>query len=102
MEDRTDGIPDRIREWRRRRGLTQEELAERSGLSLAVIKKIEQGGTGRMETYHQLAKALGVRTVAFVAPASPEPTEEEGDAAVLQSGSAESPCTERPTVTSPT
>jgi transcriptional regulator with XRE-family HTH domain len=68
-------IPDRIRELRRRRGMTQEELAEQAGLSLAVVKKIEQGGSARMETYHQLARALGVKTVWFAAPSSPEPIE---------------------------
>jgi transcriptional regulator with XRE-family HTH domain len=63
--------------------LTQEELAEASGLSPAVIRKIEQGGTGRMETYHQLARALGVQTVWFVTPGSPEPTEATVDDVVL-------------------
>lgn len=76
-------ISDRVRELRRRRGMTQEELAERSGLSVAVVKKIEQGGTARMETYHKLAKALGVRTVWFVAPSAPEPVEVAVDDAAL-------------------
>lgn len=81
MEEGT--ISDRVRDLRRSRGLTQEELAERSGLSVAVIKKIEQGGTARMETYHRLARALGVRTVWFVAPSSPEPVEATVDETVL-------------------
>lgn len=76
-------ISDRVRELRRRRGMTQENLAERSGLSLAVIKKIEQGGSARMETYHQIARALGVNTIMFVAPNSPEPVEQNLDDAVL-------------------
>lgn len=63
--------------------MTQEELAERSGLSLAVVKKIEQGGTARMETYHKLARALKVRTVWFVSASSPEPTEAVVDDMVL-------------------
>ncbi|GAA4239003.1 hypothetical protein GCM10022254_57310 [Actinomadura meridiana] len=63
--------------------MTQEELAERAGLSLAVIKKLEQGGTCRMETYHQLARALGVTTVWFVAASSPEPKEAAVDEMVL-------------------
>ncbi|WP_131739351.1 helix-turn-helix domain-containing protein [Actinomadura roseirufa] len=77
------GISDRVRELRTRRGLTQEELAERAGLSLAVVKKLEQGGTCRMETYHQLARALGVTTVWFVSAGSPEPTEANVDDVVL-------------------
>lgn len=76
-------ISDRVRELRRRRGMTQEELAERAGLSLAVIKKLEQGGTCRMETYHQLARALGVTTVWFASAGSPEPTEATVDDVVL-------------------
>lgn len=76
-------ISDRVRELRRRRGMTQEELAERAALSLAVIKKLEQGGTCRMETYHQLARALGVTTVWLVSAGSPEPTEATVDEVVL-------------------
>ncbi|MEU4703331.1 helix-turn-helix domain-containing protein [Nonomuraea dietziae] len=64
---------DRIRDLRKRRGMTQEELAEASGLSVAVVKKIEQGGTARMETYHALATALDVVTMTFVAAGPPEP-----------------------------
>ncbi|MFF2374760.1 helix-turn-helix domain-containing protein [Streptomyces xiamenensis] len=62
MPHLTDNPADRLRELRRRRGLTQEQLAERAALSLAVIKKLERGGAGRLETYHALARALGVRT----------------------------------------
>ncbi|GAA4226157.1 hypothetical protein GCM10022254_10260 [Actinomadura meridiana] len=76
-------ISDRVRNLRMRRGMTQEELADRSGLSIAVIRKLEQGGTCRMETYHQLARALGVRTVWFVSPSSPEPREAAVDDMVL-------------------
>lgn len=53
---------ERLKATRLRRGLTQEALAERAGLSVGVIKKLERGGTGRLETYHALARALHVRT----------------------------------------
>lgn len=76
-------ISDRVRELRRRRGMTQEELAERAGLGLTVVKKIERGGTARMETYHQLARALGVTTVWFISASSPEPAEASIDDMVL-------------------
>lgn len=72
-------IADRIRELRRRRGMTQEELAEASNVSTGVIKKLEQGGNARMETLHQIARALGVVTVTFSAPNSPEPQDESAD-----------------------
>lgn len=75
MEENSMIISDRLRELRRRRGLTQEDLAERAKLSLSVVKKIEGGRSARMETYHQLARALGVQTMVFVAPTTvaPEP-----------------------------
>lgn len=67
-------IGNRISELRRRRGLTQEALADKAGLSIAVIKKVEQGRGGcRIETYHAIARALNVITLAFVAPQAPEP-----------------------------
>ncbi|AUH43053.1 helix-turn-helix domain-containing protein [Streptomyces sp. CMB-StM0423] len=61
----------RLRGFRRRRGLTQEQLAEAAGLSPGVVKKIERGGTARVETYHALARALRVRTSALFEPAGP-------------------------------
>lgn len=73
----------RLRELRKRRGLTQEELAEQAGLSVPVIKKIEQGGSARMETYRAIAKVLGVQTVWFVASGPPRPVPETGDDTVL-------------------
>ncbi|GAB3661685.1 hypothetical protein GCM10027589_24160 [Actinocorallia lasiicapitis] len=83
MNEGISGIGDRVRELRRRRGLTQEELADVAGLSVAVVKKIEQGGSARMETYHQLARALNVTTVWFGAAASPAPVEPARDELVL-------------------
>jgi transcriptional regulator with XRE-family HTH domain len=38
-----DRLGDRVRELRRGRGLTLEELAERSGVSRAMISKVERG-----------------------------------------------------------
>ncbi|MFI0424269.1 helix-turn-helix domain-containing protein [Spongiactinospora sp. 9N601] len=82
-DDRTREPGARLRELRFRRGFTQEGLAEAAGLSVQCIKKIEQGGSARMETYHRIAKALGVRTVWFVAPGSPEPVAETENVALL-------------------
>lgn len=70
---------DRLKEARRRRGLTQEALAERANLSVGVIKKLERGGTGRLETYHVLARALKVRTSALLEPAGPHETRRSDD-----------------------
>ncbi|WP_308251283.1 helix-turn-helix transcriptional regulator [Streptomonospora nanhaiensis] len=63
----------RLRELRRLRGLTQERLAELAGVSPGVVKKIESGGAARIETYHTLARALGVRTSRLFEPAGPQP-----------------------------
>lgn len=62
---------DRLRELRRARGLTQEGLAERAGLSLAVVKKVERGGDARLSTYHALARALRVTTSTLFDSAGP-------------------------------
>lgn len=79
MADRAMG--NRVVELRRRRGMTQEELAETAGLHVNVIKKIENGGTARMESYHAIARALGVVTMTFVLPSTvaPEPADARDD-----------------------
>lgn len=83
MHDATTEPGARLRELRKRRGLTQEALADQAGLSVPVIKKIEQGGSARMETLRAIAKVLGVTTVWFVAAAAPTPTPDTGDDIVL-------------------
>lgn len=65
---------ERLKAARLSRGLTQEALAERAGLSLGVIKKLERGGTGRLETYHALARALNTRTSELLEPGGPHKT----------------------------
>lgn len=46
---------------RRRLGLTQEGLAERAGISVDMISKVEVGATGaRFPMIERLAEALGV------------------------------------------
>ncbi|WP_442785477.1 helix-turn-helix domain-containing protein [Actinacidiphila sp. DG2A-62] len=78
--DDAAAIPgERLRATRLRRGLTQEALAELAGLSLGVVKKLERGGTGRLETYHALARALRVRTSDLLEPTVPHQTR-RGDA----------------------
>jgi transcriptional regulator with XRE-family HTH domain len=71
---------DRIRDIRKRRGLTQRALAESSGVSLSLIKKLEQGAYGnvRLETLHQLAVTLRVPTTALATqPDAEEPERED-------------------------
>jgi transcriptional regulator with XRE-family HTH domain len=63
-------LGDRVREARKLRGLTQRELAAASGLSVSLVRKLEQGDYGglRLETAHRLAVALGVTTSALISP----------------------------------
>ncbi|MBN6050763.1 helix-turn-helix domain-containing protein [Nonomuraea sp. RK-328] len=83
MKDASTEPGARLRELRKRRGLTQEDLAELAGVSLPTIKKIEQGGSARMETYRQIAKVFNVTTVWFVSAGPPRPTVDTGDDTVL-------------------
>ncbi|WP_042440871.1 helix-turn-helix domain-containing protein, partial [Streptacidiphilus albus] len=66
-------LADNIRRYRRRAGLSQEELAHAAGVSPGTVRKVEQGGTVRMETLHALARALRVTTGALMASDAPEP-----------------------------
>jgi transcriptional regulator with XRE-family HTH domain len=63
-------LGDRVREARKRRGLTQRELATASGVSVSLVRKLEQGDYGglRLETAHRLAVALDVTTSALISP----------------------------------
>ncbi|GAB3825578.1 helix-turn-helix domain-containing protein [Hymenobacter jeollabukensis] len=69
---------DRILTIRKSRGLSQEMLAEQSGVSLRTIQRVEQGDTvPRGHTLQALAAALGVTLEAFrdapaAMPAAPE------------------------------
>lgn len=50
-----------IKETRRARGMRREELAYKSGLSLATVSKLEQGRyEPRIDTLRKLAAVLGV------------------------------------------
>ncbi|MGW6457669.1 helix-turn-helix domain-containing protein [Streptomyces sp. NPDC055078] len=54
-----------VKDIRKRRGLTQRGLSEASGVSLSIIRKLEQGEreTARLETLRKLATALRVPTM---------------------------------------
>lgn len=52
---------DRLRESRKRAGLTQRDLAARTGVGLATIRRVEQEAMEpRMGTTRKIAAALGV------------------------------------------
>ena len=50
----------RLREWRQRRLLTQEDLAKRAGVGVQTIIRIEGGQGARISTLRKLAEALDV------------------------------------------
>jgi transcriptional regulator with XRE-family HTH domain len=60
VEDNSIGL--RLRRLRRDNALTQEELAEEAGVSVAIVQKLEQGrrGSARTVTLIALANALDV------------------------------------------
>ncbi|MGA8114760.1 MAG: helix-turn-helix domain-containing protein [Actinocatenispora sp.] len=67
-------VGDRLRQVRKRRGLTQRELARRSGVSLSLVRKLEQGERAdtRLETVRRFAVTLGVPTTQLMAGPPPD------------------------------
>ncbi len=63
------GMADRLREVRKRRGLTQRDLARLSAVSVSLIRKIEQENYGGIGTValRKLAVALDVPTTTLLA-----------------------------------
>lgn len=61
-------IGDRIRDVRKRRGLSQRELAELSAVSISLIRKLEQSERedARLETLRKVATALRVPTTTLL------------------------------------
>lgn len=71
MAERDLRLGERLAQLRRRRGMTQEALAERSGVSVSVIRKLERGerDSAGLSTLRKLASALGVPTMELFTPA---------------------------------
>lgn len=60
-----ENIGERIRELRKRRGMTQKELAESSGLSVTSIQGYEYGKfTPKIQQLERIAAALGIESIA--------------------------------------
>jgi transcriptional regulator with XRE-family HTH domain len=78
VSDDGHGLGERVARLRRRRGLTQEELAERAGVSVELVRKLEQGRRRSvlLGTVQCLASALDVQTaVLFDAPSPTDPSD---------------------------
>lgn len=67
-EEADTHIGARVKEVRKRRGMSQRDLSDASGVSLSLIRKVEQGEKNqvRLETAHRLARALDVPTSRLV------------------------------------
>ena len=66
-EPQRQRIGQRIAQLRKERGLTQQELAERTGMQQGNIARIEAGKySARFDTLQTIAEAMGL-TVDFVA-----------------------------------
>lgn len=52
-------IAENMKDLRLEKGLTQEGLSERSGVSLSSLRKFEQKGMLSLESFFKLAMALG-------------------------------------------
>ncbi|MEK2475276.1 helix-turn-helix transcriptional regulator [Streptomyces noursei] len=86
----------RVKEVRKRRGLTQTELAKASGVSISTIRKLEQGEreTARLETLRKLAQALRVPTMRLAG----EPRKDDASAETVDRWRAVREALERPPV----
>lgn len=62
-----------LRHWRIQRTLMQRELAERAGIDLRSIQRLEAGGRAGLDTVRQIARALQVEPGDLMAQ---PPTEE--------------------------
>ena len=69
MKDLRPVIGGRLRELRRGQGLSQERLAERSGLHWTYISDLERGQqTPTVDVMNRLARGLGVTLAKFFEP----------------------------------
>lgn len=60
----------RLRELRERAVLTQEDLAQRSGVAVVTISRVEGGQGARISTIRKLAGALNTAPEELVKPVS--------------------------------
>ena len=62
MSDLADGFGRRLCEVRKRRGISQEKLAELAGLHRTYVSSVERGGRNiSLLNIESLARALGVK-----------------------------------------
>ena len=70
--ERTNGVPvPQLARLRKRAGLSQQTLADRAGLSIQTISRLERGANARYVTITLLAEALQVPPARLIRPSSP-------------------------------
>ena len=61
MSEQNNVIAQRIKDARKKAGMTQQELADSSGISFSVISQYENGRRNpKIETLSKIAKAIGI------------------------------------------
>ncbi|MBH1936598.1 helix-turn-helix transcriptional regulator [Streptomyces sp. AV19] len=73
MAAETSEVRWNVKKYRRAMGMSQEALADASGLSVKTVQKVEQGGHVLTETPHAVARGLGVPTSELFAAGVPAP-----------------------------
>jgi transcriptional regulator with XRE-family HTH domain len=67
-----DDLADNLKTMRSERGLTQERLAEDTGLSVAYISLLERSArTAPLATVERIANAIGIAPHLLLIPAAP-------------------------------
>src|SRR3546814_19218663 len=74
MSEELRQVGARLRDVRRERGLTLDELASRSGMSMSTLSRLESGKRqASLEMLLLLTRQLGLRIADIVQPATPDP-----------------------------
>ena len=53
-------VGEHLRTWRKLRGLTAAEVADRAGLAVTTVQRLENGKGATLENVLRVARALGV------------------------------------------
>lgn len=68
-------LGENVKNYRRLKGWTQEQLAEAAGASVGTVRVVEQGGNASVEMLNSFARALETTTSSLFATEVPSPIE---------------------------
>lgn len=66
-----------LKHWRQHQGLTQEQVAEKAGVGVRTIQRMEAGGVGRYDSLERLAEVLSVSVEELCEPPPADRRESE-------------------------